>query len=195
MSLLDRIKKIEPDKKTSPFLHTLYDGFFTFLYVPDTVTKGGTHIKDGIDLKRTMVIVVLALQLCYLFGAINIGHQHFAAFGMYPSFVQAIHLKLAYGLVQLLPIFIVTNVVGLGIEFWYASKRGHGIEEGFLVSGALIPLIMPPDIPMWILVFSYCFCGNNRQRSFWRYWNECIKYCFACPSFCLFCLSDYYFRR
>jgi Na+-transporting NADH:ubiquinone oxidoreductase subunit B len=72
MALLDLIKRIEPDKKKSPFLHTLYDGFYTFLFVPDTVTRGGVHIRDGMDLKRTMVMVVLALQLCYVFGTYNI---------------------------------------------------------------------------------------------------------------------------
>jgi Na+-transporting NADH:ubiquinone oxidoreductase subunit B len=166
MNLLERIKSLEPDKKKSPFLHTLYDGFFTFAYAPDTVTKGGTHIKDGIDLKRTMVIVVVALQLCYLFGSINIGHQHFAALGLYPSFVEALHLKLAYGLVQLIPIFIVAHLVGLGIEFWYAAKKGHAIEEGFLVSGALIPLIMPPDIPLLWLALAVAFAVIIGKEAF-----------------------------
>ena len=158
MGLLDFFKKIEPDKKKSPFLHTLYDGFFTFAYAPNFVTKGkGVHIRDGMDLKRTMVMVVIALQLCYLFGTYNIGHQHFTALGMYPGFLEGLHLKLFYGLVKMLPIFIVAHVVGLGIEFYYAYKKGHGIEEGFLVSGALIPLIMPPDIPLWILAISVAF--------------------------------------
>ncbi|MBX2814642.1 MAG: NADH:ubiquinone reductase (Na(+)-transporting) subunit B [Saprospiraceae bacterium] len=153
--LLDFAKKIEPKKGT--LAHTLYDGFFTFLFSPDEVTHGGTHIKDGMDLKRTMFHVVIALQLCYLFGTYNIGHQHFVAIGEHTSFLEGFYLKLFYGLGKLLPIFIVSNVVGLGIEFYYAWKKGHSIEEGFLVSGALIPLIMPPDIPMWILVLSVAF--------------------------------------
>lgn len=156
--LLDFIKRIEPDKKNSPFMHTLYDGFFTLFYAPDTVTAGkGVHIRDRIDLKRTMVMVVLALQMCYIFGTYNIGHQHFVAIGQNTGFLEGLHLKLAFGLIQILPIFVVTHVVGLGIEFWYASKKGHAIEEGFLVSGALIPLIMPPDIPLWILALSVGF--------------------------------------
>lgn len=157
MGLLDYFKKIEPDKKKSPFLHTLYDGFFTFLYSPDTVTKGGTHVKDGMDLKRTMVHVVIGLQLCYLFGTYNVGHQHFVAMGEYLGILEGFHLKLAHGLIKMLPLFIVANLVGLGIEFWYAAKRGHAIEEGYLVTGALIPLIMPPDLPIWILVLSIIF--------------------------------------
>ncbi|MDH3652122.1 MAG: NADH:ubiquinone reductase (Na(+)-transporting) subunit B, partial [Saprospiraceae bacterium] len=153
--LLKFIKKLEPKKGSLG--HTLYDGFFTFLYSPDEVTHGGAHIKDGMDLKRTMVIVVVALQLCYLFGTYNIGHQHFLAIGEHTAFLEGFHLKLFHGLGKLLPIWLVTHVVGLGIEFYYAWKKGHGIEEGFLVSGALIPLIMPPDLPLWILGLSVAF--------------------------------------
>lgn len=166
MGLLDFVKKIEPDKKEKPFLHTLYDGFFTFLYTPNEVTKGGVHIRDGVDLKRTMVIVVLAMQLCYLFGAYNIGHQHFVALGQHTGFIEAIHLKLFYGLIKLLPIFIVVHVVGLGIEFYYAYKKGHAIEEGFLVSGALIPLLMPPDISLWILALAVAFAVLIGKEAF-----------------------------
>lgn len=167
MGLLDYLKKIEPDKEKSPFLHTVYDGFFTFLYTPDHVTKGGgVHIRDGMDLKRTMILVVLALQLCYVFGSWNIGHQHFISLGMYTGFFDAFHLKLAYGLLKLIPIFVWTNLVGLGIEFFTAAKKGHGIEEGFLVSGALIPLIMPPDIPIWILCVSVAFAVIIGKEAF-----------------------------
>src|SRR5690606_39220212 len=166
MSLLNFLKRIEPDKKKSPFLHTLYDGFFTFAYAPNFVTKGGVHIRDGMDLKRLMVHVVLAMQLCYLFGTYNIGHQHFQAAGLYPGFLEGFHLKLAHGLIMLLPIFVVAHVVGLGIEFYYASKKGHGIEEGFLVSGALIPLIMPPDIPIWILSLAVAFAVIVGKEAF-----------------------------
>lgn len=166
MGLLEKIKQLEPDKKKSPFLHTLYDGFFTFLYTPNTVTKRGVHIRDGMDLKRLMVHVVIALQLCYLFGTYNIGHQHFVAAGQYLGFFEGFHLKLAHGLIQLLPIFVVVHVVGLGIEFYYASKKGHAIEEGFLVSGALIPLIMPPDIPIWILAVSVAFAVIIGKEAF-----------------------------
>ena len=166
MGLLDVLKKIEPDKKKSPFLHTAYDAFFTFAYAPNTVTKGGVHVRDGMDLKRLMVHVVLAMQLCYLFGTYNIGHQHFVAAGQYMGFLEGFHLKLAHGLIKLLPIFIVTHLVGLGIEFWFAAKKGHAVEEGFLVSGALIPLIMPPDIPLWILAVAVAFAVIIGKEAF-----------------------------
>lgn len=166
MGLVDLLKKIEPDKKNSPFLHTLFDGFFTFAYSPDAVTKGGVHMRDGMDLKRLMVHVVLAMQLCYVFGTYNIGHQHFVASGQYLGFIEGFHLKLVHGLIQMLPIFVVTHLVGLGIEFWFAAKKGHAIEEGFLVSGALIPLIMPPDIPLWILAVSVAFAVIIGKEAF-----------------------------
>ncbi len=166
MGLLSFLQKIEPDKKKSPFLHTLYDGFFTFAYAPNSTTKGGVHIRDGMDLKRTMVMVVLAMQLCYVFGTYNIGHQHFVAMGEHLGFLEGFHLKLVHGLIKLLPIFIVTHVVGLGIEFWFAAKKGHAIEEGFLVSGALIPLIMPPDLPLWILAVAVAFAVILGKEAF-----------------------------
>lgn len=157
MGLIEYFKNLEPDKKKSPFLHTAYDAFFTFLATPNAVTKGGVHMRDGMDLKRTMVHVVIAMQLCYVFGTYNIGHQHFAAMGQYLGILEGFHLKLAHGLIKLLPLFIVSHVVGLGIEFYYAAKNGHAVEEGYLVTGALIPLIMPPDLPLWILALSIVF--------------------------------------
>lgn len=166
MGLLDFLHKIEPDKKKSPFLHTLFDGFFTFAYAPNSVTKGGVHVRDGMDLKRTMITVVVAMQLCYLFGSYNIGHQHFSAMGMYGGFLEGFHLKLVHGLIKIIPIFVVANVVGLGIEFWFAAKKGHSIEEGYLVSGALIPLIMPPDLPLWILAVSVAFAVIIGKEAF-----------------------------
>lgn len=160
-------KKIEPDKKKAPFLHTGYDAFFTLFFTPNDTTKaGGVHIRDGMDLKRTMVFVVLALQLCYVFGTYNIGHQHFLAIGQHTELLSGIHLKIAFGLIQILPIFIVTHVVGLGIEFWFAAKKGHGVEEGFLVTGALIPLIMPPDIPLWMLSLAIVFAVLIGKEAF-----------------------------
>ncbi len=151
-ALHDFVKKFEPDHNNK-LAHTTYDAFYTFLFQPPTVTKDGVHIKDGMDLKRLMVHVVLALQLLYVFGTWNIGHQHFAAIGEYTGLLEGFLLKVVYGLIQVLPIFVVTHVVGLGIEFIYAARKGHSVEEGFLVSGALIPLIMPPDIPLvWLAV-------------------------------------------
>jgi len=96
-------------------------------------------------------------SFCYIFGMYNIGHQHFLAIGEHTGLLEGLHLKLAFGLVKLLPIIIVSNLVGLGIEFYFAAKKGHAVEEGYIVSGALIPLIMPPDLPLWILALSVIF--------------------------------------
>ncbi len=163
---LNFLERIEPDKEKSPLMHAVFDGFFTFLYAPNHTTKGGVHIRDGMDLKRTMIMVVLAMQFCYLLGTWNIGHQHFVALGQHAGYLDAFHLKVVHGLIKLLPLFIVANVVGLGIEFWYAAKRGHGIEEGFLVSGALIPLIMPPDLPLWMLAVAVVFAVVIGKEAF-----------------------------
>lgn len=152
-ALLNFFRRIEPDK-SKRLLHTAYDAFFTFAFTPNHTTKEGVHVRDGMDLKRLMVYVVIAMQLCYVLGTYNIGHQHFVALGEHLGLLEGFHLKLSYGLVKLLPMWIVAHLVGLGIEFYFAAKRGHGVEEGFLVTGALIPLIMPPDLPLWILAVS-----------------------------------------
>ncbi len=156
--ILKYFKKIEPDKLKKPLLYSMWESFFTFFFVPKDVTSGvGTHIKDRMDLKRLMTFVVIGLIPAYIFGIYNIGHQHFLALGQYTELFSGWNLKIAHGLIKLLPIFVVTMVVGLGWEFVFASKKGEGIEEGFLVSGALIPLIMPPDIPLWILAIAITF--------------------------------------
>ncbi len=166
MALIDFIRKFEPDKDKSPKMHTVYDGFFTFLWTPDTVTKSGVHIRDGIDLKRTMVMVVIALMLCYVFGTWNIGHQHFIALGAHEGYFDAFHLKIAFGITKLLPLYIWSMAIGLGIEFFFAAKKGHGIEEGYLVTGALIPLIMPPDLPIWMLCLAVVFAVIIGKEAF-----------------------------
>ncbi len=163
--LAEALKKIEP--KHGTLAHTAFDAFFTFAFVPNETTKpSGVQIRDGMDLKRLMVHVVIALQLCYLFGTYNIGHQHFVALGQHTGFMEGFDVKLIYGLVKLLPIWIVAHVVGLGVEFYYAWKKGHAVEEGYLVTGALIPLIMPPDLPLWILALSIIFAVVIGKEAF-----------------------------
>jgi len=166
MGLFKFFQKIEPDKKKHPFLHTLYDGFFTFAFAPDSTTKDGVHIRDGMDLKRLMIFVVLALVPAYLYGIYNIGHQHFLALDVYQGFWEAANLKFAHGLIQVIPILIISYAVGLGIEFYFAYRKGHGIEEGYFVSAALIPLIMPPDIPYWILILAIVFAVIIGKEAF-----------------------------
>ncbi|MBN2637323.1 MAG: NADH:ubiquinone reductase (Na(+)-transporting) subunit B [Prolixibacteraceae bacterium] len=137
------------------WLHSVHDGFFTFLYVPKSTSKTGTHIHDYIDLKRTMSIVVLALIPALLFGMYNVGFQHFKAIGEVAS--TGFFEMFIYGLLKVLPIIVVSYVVGLGIEFVFAQIRGHEINEGFLVSGMLIPLVMPIETPLWMVAVATAF--------------------------------------
>jgi Na+-transporting NADH:ubiquinone oxidoreductase subunit B len=137
------------------WLHSVHDGFFTFLYVSKKTSKSGTHIHDHIDLKRTMTVVVLALIPALLFGMYNTGFQHFKAIGELAT--TGFFEVFFYGLLKVLPIVIVSYVVGLGIEFVFAQFRGHEINEGFLVSGMLIPLVMPIQTPLWMIAIATAF--------------------------------------
>ncbi len=169
MGLIDFFEKIEhKEAKTTlgKIGKTGADAVFTFLYSPKSTTSDGVHIRDGMDLKRTMFQVMIALQLCLAFGTYNIGHQHFVAMGQYVGFIEGFHLKLIHGVIKILPIFLVTHLVGLGIEIFFAAKKGHAVEEGFLVSGPLITLIMPPDIPLWILAVAVAFAVIIGKEAF-----------------------------
>ena len=134
-------------------LYPAYDAFETFLFVPDHTTHRGTHIKDAIDLKRTMAFVVLAMLPCILFGMWNIGDQYYNALNVNATFFE----NLIFGFWKFLPLLIVSYAVGLTVEFAFAISRGHSVNEGYLVSGMLIPLIMPVDVPLWMLAVSVVF--------------------------------------
>jgi Na+-transporting NADH:ubiquinone oxidoreductase subunit B len=137
------------------WLGSVHEGFFTFLYVSKDTSKSGTHIHDFTDLKRTMSVVVLALVPALLFGMYNVGFQHFKAIGELAA--TSFFGIFSYGLLKVIPIIAVSYIVGLGIEFVFAQKRGHGIHEGFLVSGMLIPLIMPVETPLWMIAIATAF--------------------------------------
>ena len=134
-------------------LYPAYDAFETFLFVPDHTTHGGTHIKDAIDLKRTMALVVLSMVPCILFGMWNLGDQYYKALNMDSTLFQ----NLTFGFWKFMPLLIVSYAVGLSVEFAFAISRGHSVTEGYLVSGMLIPLIMPVDVPLWMLAVSVVF--------------------------------------
>ncbi len=143
-----------------PLLYTIWDGTYTFLFVPGHTNKNGVHIRDSVDLKRTMIIVVLALIPCLLFGIYNVGHQHFLAIGECLSTDHVCNLfwdKFLFGAIKVLPLVIISYAVGLGVEFIFAAIRKHPIQEGFLVSGMLIPLIVPVDIPWAMLAVAVVF--------------------------------------
>lgn len=134
-------------------LHATFVAFETFIFVPDKVTFTGTHIRDAIDMKRTMSIVVLALLPCLLFGMWNTGYQHLLATGKAFSFWPVFW----FGFLKVFPIVIVSYVTGLAIEFAFAQIRGHEVNEGFLVTGMLIPLIVPVDVPLWMVSVATAF--------------------------------------
>ncbi|WBX76363.1 NADH:ubiquinone reductase (Na(+)-transporting) subunit B [Tenacibaculum ovolyticum] len=141
----------------------LFNGFHTFLYLPNETTHGGTHIKAADDLKRTMNIVIMALVPCLLFGMFNAGYQHYAAIN---GFTEGMSFfsgdfwnfdNLLVGAVKILPLVIVSYVVGLAVEFIFCIIKGHEIEEGYLVTGMLVPLIVPIDLPLWMLAVAVIF--------------------------------------
>ena len=151
---LDRIKpNFEPGGKLHAF-HSVFDGVETFLFTPRDTSRSGVHIHDSIDSKRTMIIVVLALIPCLLFGIYNTGYQHWLAIGAstFPFWEL-----MAYGFLAILPTLITAYAVGLGIEFIVAQWRGEEIQEGFLVSGMLIPLICPVNTPVWMIAVATAF--------------------------------------
>ena len=144
----------EEGGKLSAF-RSVFDGFETFLFVPNTVSKSGTHIHDTIDSKRVMSFVVIALIPALLFGMYNVGYQNYLVAGTLDqaSFMEVFF----YGFLAVLPKIIVSYVVGLGIEFTVAQWKHEEIQEGFLVSGMLIPLIVPVECPLWIIAVATAF--------------------------------------
>jgi Na+-transporting NADH:ubiquinone oxidoreductase subunit B len=138
-------------------LHWVWDGLETFLFTPGHPTVRGAHIRDGIDLKRTMAMVITAMIPCLLFGIWNVGHQHFLAIGEFIGRDEGFWEKVLHGATRVLPLIVVSYGVGLGIEFVFCSIKGHPIQEGFLVSGMLIPLIMPVEVPLWQVAIGTAF--------------------------------------
>lgn len=151
-------------EKTEPYvqhgakyhwLHSVHDGFFTLFFVQKSTSKTGVHIHDYIDLKRTMALVVLSLVPVILFGMYNTGFQHYKAIGELSG--TGFFAVFFYGFLKVVPVIVVSYVTGLGIEFVFAQIRGHDIQEGFLVSGILIPLVMPVETPLWMIAIATAF--------------------------------------
>jgi len=156
MSLRNYINKIKPNFEKGGKFYTLrstFEAFETFLFVPNKVTSKGAHIRDPIDMKRAMIVVVIALIPPLLFGMWNSGVQNSMAMGLERTILQ----NFWFGFLKVLPIIIVSYVTGLAIEFMFAQIRHHEVNEGFLVTGMLIPLVMPVDVPLWMVVVSTAF--------------------------------------
>tara|TARA_B100000795_G_C22802033_1_gene442482 strand:+ start:67 stop:1350 length:1284 start_codon:yes stop_codon:yes gene_type:complete len=159
MKFLERlVDKMEPNfEKGGKYekWFPLFDGFATFLFTPKHTTKKGVHIRDAVDLKRTMNTVIQALVPCLLFGIWNTGFQHYKALDLLEEF--GFLEQVLFGAIEVLPVVIVSYAVGLGVEFAFCIYKGHPIEEGFLVSGMLIPLIIPASTPLWMVVIATAF--------------------------------------
>ena len=147
-------EKLNANEKTKKFF-PLIDAFDTLMFTPNHVTNKGSHIRDAIDLKRTMMLVIIALVPCLLFGIYNTGYQHFRVLNQLAdvSFLEII-LKGAF---VVLPLVVVSYGSGLLVEFIFAIRNGHTVQEGFLVSGMLIPLCMPADVPLWMVAVATIF--------------------------------------
>ncbi len=152
-NILDSVKPhVQKGGKFQAF-HSMYDAADTLFFVPDVVTTKGSHIRDGVDMKRAMFIVVIALVPALLFGMWNVGFTHFASIGEEAEIFTAFW----YGFLKVLPIILVSYGVGLGIEIAFAQSRGHEVNEGFFVSGMLIPLIVPVTTPLWMVAVAVAF--------------------------------------
>ncbi|MCK9324540.1 MAG: NADH:ubiquinone reductase (Na(+)-transporting) subunit B [Bacteroidales bacterium] len=154
-NMVDRVKPHFEKGGRFAALHSAFDAIETFLFVPNEVTAKGTHIRDGIDMKRTMIIVVIALLPALLFGMFNVGYQHFLSIGEALPFFS--WQGFWFGFLKVLPIILVSYITGLGIEIIFAQMKGHQVAEGFFVSGMLIPLIMPIDTPLWMIALATAF--------------------------------------
>jgi len=156
--LRNYLDKIKPNFKEGGKLqkfHSLFDAMETLFFVPNKVTTSGSHIRDAIDMKRTMIIVVLAMVPAMLFGMWNVGYQHFLMLGQTAD--KTLFDLFTYGLGKVLPIIIVSYATGLTIEIIFAQIKKHDVPEGFFVSGMLIPLILPVTIPLWMVVLATAF--------------------------------------
>ena len=152
-NLLNTVKPHFEDGGKLQKLYPAYDAFETFLFVPDHTTKYGSHIRDAIDLKRSMMTVIIALLPALFFGMWNIGNIYYGSIGQEAEFFA----KFSYGAFKMLPLILVSYIVGLTVEFAFAIYRGHQVNEGYLVTGLLIPMIMPISIPLWMLAVSVIF--------------------------------------
>ena len=158
MGLRNYLNKIKPNFEKEGKLHafkSVYDGMESFLYVPNTTSKSGCNIHDTIDSKRIMSIVVIALLPALLFGMYNIGYQNYFVSGKIAD--ATLFAMFFYGFLAVLPKLLVSYIVGLGIEFIWAQWKGEEIQEGYLVSGIIIPLILPVNCPLWILAIAVAF--------------------------------------
>jgi Na+-transporting NADH:ubiquinone oxidoreductase subunit B len=183
----DAHHKLNSNEKTKKFF-PLIDAFDTLMFTPNLVTKKGAHIRDAIDLKRTMMLVIIALVPCLLFGIYNTGYQHFRVLNQLVdvSFWEII-LK---GSLVVLPLVVVSYGAGLLVEFIFAIRNGHTVQEGFLVSGMLIPLCMPADVPLWMVAVATIFAVVIGKEVFGGTGMNILNVALTARAFFVFCSSN-----
>ena len=161
---LDKVKhNFEKGQKWEKYYYA-YEALDTFMFAPNTTNDvKGAQIRDAIDLKRLMMTVIISMVPCLLFGTWNVGHQHFLAIGQASATLGD---KIWIGVLQVVPIIVVSYGVGLGIEFIFSTLRRHPVNEGFLVTGMLIPLVMPPDVPLWQVAVATAFAVIIGKEAF-----------------------------
>jgi Na+-transporting NADH:ubiquinone oxidoreductase subunit B len=152
-NIFDQTRPLVEKNGKRNLLYPLHNALETMAFVPGHTTHSGAHVRDAIDLKRTMVTVIFAMVPALLFGMWNIGRLHFGAIGEESTLMD----NFLFGALKMLPMIIVTYAAGLGVEIFFSWKRNHPVNEGFLVSGLLIPMIMPVDIPLWMVAVSTIF--------------------------------------
>lgn len=157
-AILDHFQKKYENNRFYP----IFNAFYTFIYGSKEITYTGSHIRDGSDMKRVMFIVILALLPCLLFGSYNIGYQYYIQIHENISVIRCF----LFGIQKIIPIIIVSYIVGLSIEFIFAIIRQHEVSEGFLVTGLLVPLIVPIDIPLWMIAVSISFSVIFAKEAF-----------------------------
>ena len=184
---LDELKKpFEKGQKLEKFAPAI-NAFDTFLFVPNHTTQKGAHIRDAVDLKRTMVTVIIALLPALIYGIYNTGYQYYAQTGVSFTFLEAF----MHGAWKIVPMIIVSYVVGLSIEFGFAVYRGHEVNEGYLVTGLLIPMIMPVDIPLWMVAVSTAFAVLIAKEAFGGTGMNILNHALTARAFAFFAYPTY----
>ena len=167
----------------------VFDALETFLFTPGHTTAKGVHVRDGIDLKRTMFLVIVAMIPALLFGTWNIGHQYYLSLGDITTadpWTAMFLDKIIVGAIKVVPLIVVSYATGLGIEFVIAGINGHAINEGFLVSGMLIPLIMPVDVPLWMVAVATAFAVLIAKEVFGGTGMNILNVALTCRAFLFF---------
>ena len=187
------VNKVKPNfEKGGKFqkLHRSFEAFETFLFTPSKVTYIGSHIRDAIDMKRTMMFVIIALMPALLFGMWNVGNQHYLAIGLAEE--KSMFDMFLFGLIKVLPIIVVTYIAGLATEFIFATYRDHEVNEGFLVTGMLIPMVVPVTTPLWMVAVATIFAVIIGKEVFGGTGMNIVNPALLARAFLFFAYPAYY---